>query len=202
MLYRKRKLPYPTGMLSLALLPLLCIAYMYTHHVFDDPRMMEITWWNKDWYTYRLQKPPFDIHPEREFVEINLTGNKAEDEAKLAFAQLAIRELVSTNDTTTGVHFKFEDHAKYSGFVRALNILTIEKASTYAPYKNHIWVFNYPALKEEKFLQPKSFCSTVLHCFPVIIESSADFNAASTTYTLSIAILAMLTFTAFRQLNE
>ena len=91
---RRRKLYYPVGLFSLSLLPMFCIWCIDKRGVFDDLRALEITWWNKDWYGYVQNPPNFDVHPRREFIDIYLTGNAAEDKVKLDFAQLAIRELV------------------------------------------------------------------------------------------------------------
>lgn len=189
------------GLFSLSLLPMFCIWYIDKRGVFDDLRALEITWWNKDWYGYVQNPPNFDVHPRREFIDIYLTGNVAEDKVKLDFAQLAIRELIATNDTIKGIHFNFGDTAKYSTFVQALNILTIEKAPTYTPYKNDIWVFNIPRLFGQDVIIPNAFCSTSYQCTPIILESTITPHTTSNIYILSIVFAFLLVLPATLQLR-
>lgn len=122
---------------------------------------MEINWWSdKSW----KESPRFGdayefyLHPVRQFVEIHLTGNDIEDKIKLDFAQLEVRQIVAKNDTIKGVHFHFGDHSKYWTLVRALDICFIEKAGTFVPNGNDLWMFRFipkPRLKQKRNY---SFC--------------------------------------------
>ncbi len=169
----RRKLFFPVGLLSLAFLPALCMWYLNNRNVFDDFRVIEIVWWSENMYKYSIYKPPYKIHPSRTFVDINLTGNDDEDKIKLDFAQLEIRELMSTQDTLTGVHFHFNSHAKYKAFIRALNILQTEKANVYVAKGSDIWVFNFresQATSSESF----DFCGTYRATKVLYLQSEQD----------------------------
>lgn len=82
--------------------------------------------------------------PKRNYLDINLTGDNQNDKIKLDFAQIRIREILSKNDSTNGLHFKFGDSSEYWTFVRALDMLRYEKAKTYMPLDNNLWFYHFP----------------------------------------------------------
>lgn len=138
-----KKRYYLPGWISLILLPVTCIWYFHEHKVFRKQRVLELVWSGETTLRKQLFDIPFDIHPERNFLEINLDTNSKDNAAKLQQAQIAIRELVATQDTVKGVRFHFADHVKYQLLIRAVDICRIEKARIYVPNKNDLWVFNY-----------------------------------------------------------
>jgi hypothetical protein len=107
---------------------------------------MEINWSTEEsWRDIHDSTNPigFFLHPNIEYLEIDLNGNDKENKIKLDFAQLEIRRIIKTKDTTKGVHFNFETDSKYWTVIRAFDICFIEKAHTFVPFKNHVWMFNY-----------------------------------------------------------
>jgi hypothetical protein len=82
--------------------------------------------------------------PKRNYIEISLTGNNYEDAVKLNFSQVRLREILSRNDSVNGIHYQFGNSAQYWSFVKALDICQMEKAKTYMPYENNIWVYHIP----------------------------------------------------------
>lgn len=153
----RRKLYYPTGLLSLALLPMLCMWTLKKYHVFDDLRVLVITWPERfkgaDSSFYPIYKTP-----DRVYLDINLTGNSEEDNIKLDFAQLEIRSMIATHNTIKGVHFHFSKEAKYRSFVRTINICKIENANQYIASGNNIWVLNTISLQNAEQGSPLSGC--------------------------------------------
>jgi hypothetical protein len=136
---RKRKwLFYTPGLVSLIFFPMLCFFYFNNHHVFDI-RVREVVFCNPELYK---SNPDIYVenYPKREYVDINLTGDDREDKIKLNYAQLKIRELVLSKDSIKGVHFHFDDKAKYWTLIRAFDICEIENEKNYLPYQNDIWV--------------------------------------------------------------
>ncbi|HET6225261.1 MAG TPA: hypothetical protein VFF27_03215 [Bacteroidia bacterium] len=79
----------------------------------------------------------------RKFTEILITDNDEENATKFDLAQRKIKQLVAIRDTTVGVHFHFENNAKYKSFIRALDICKIEKANIFFPHENDLWIFHY-----------------------------------------------------------
>jgi hypothetical protein len=82
-----------------------------------------------------------DLPPKRNYVDIILTGNNSEDELKLNFSQLKMREILLAKDSSAGIHFKFDSNSEYWTFIKALRICKLEKALNYIPHNNHFWFF-------------------------------------------------------------
>ncbi len=148
----KKHFLYPTGFISLLLLATLSTWYLQQRQAFVVLKAREVTWWNEEMnhtkryadlnITPEIGDEIYEVHPKREFIEINLTSNNNENKIKLDFAQLAIRDLISTKDIVKGVHFSFDDHAKFWTLVCALDICEIENADICVAKTNNIWVFN------------------------------------------------------------
>ena len=79
--------------------------------------------------------------PKRNYIDINITGDKENDEMKLDFAHLKIRDIISHNNYTNGVHFKFGDSSEYWSLIKAIDILRFEQAKTYILIDNNLWFF-------------------------------------------------------------
>lgn len=150
--HRKRFF-YPAGLISLILLPTLCIFYLYKHKAFEKSGVIEINWWTEEWGKRSMEEYSYRIYPQRNFIDINITDNALENKIKFDFARLEIRKLIATQDTTIGVHFHFNEQSKYWAFIRAIDICKIEKANVFVPKDNDLWIFNFvprPKLKTEE----------------------------------------------------
>ncbi|MGC3944738.1 MAG: hypothetical protein QM762_09475 [Chryseolinea sp.] len=75
------------------------------------------------------------------FMKISLDGSR-DDEIKLAFARIAIREMIHHNDTTQGIEFNLKPTLKYRTLIELYNICNEEDVRTYIHYGNKFWVFN------------------------------------------------------------
>jgi hypothetical protein len=146
-LRNKRRLYYTGGLISLILLPILCISYFQYHKVLNKTHLMEVNWTSEERWREEFKDSSnptsFFQQSDIEFLEIKLNGNDRENKIKLDNAQIEIRRIIATKDTTKGVHFYFETNSKYWTVIRAFDICNIEKAHTYVPFENHVWMFNY-----------------------------------------------------------
>lgn len=85
-----------------------------------------------------------ELPPKRNYLDIKLTGDDSEDKIKLKFAQLQIRQILREKDSLAGIHFMFGKNAKYWTFIKAIDVCKIEKAPTYIPHNNNLWLFYSP----------------------------------------------------------
>lgn len=81
--------------------------------------------------------------PKRKYTDIVFDGNQEEDEIKLAFAQIRIREILKVGDSLSGLHFLFSDNSSYGTFVRTIDKLRIEGAKTFMPVENNLWFYHF-----------------------------------------------------------
>ena len=137
---RQRRLPwYRPGMISLALLPILCLFHLKEKGVFREYRLMPVFRITKEFY-----EPPksegviYFKPPERQDLEIWLNGNEEQARANLDAAQYFLHQLVIEQDTVKGIHFKFSNEAKYWMFVRALDLCRIDEAQHFVTLENNI----------------------------------------------------------------
>jgi hypothetical protein len=159
-----KKLYYTSGLISLLLLPILCVLYLQKTKVFEPEYVIGLNMWTpeqaKNW---REQGRNFDIHPQRNYVNIDLTGNEKEDKTKLDFIQLQMRDLLKNKDTVSGIHIVFGNQSKYLTLVETLNICLKEKARTYVLVGNDFWFYNYfpkPVIVKKVDIGPILSCGT------------------------------------------
>jgi hypothetical protein len=60
---------------------------------------------------------------KRTYLTITFNESLTENNIKLAYAQIRIREILSNNDSINGIHFHFTEQAEYGTFVKLLDIL-------------------------------------------------------------------------------
>jgi hypothetical protein len=134
---------YPTGIISLILLPILCICYLEYKNAFDKYGVIQIKWWTPELYADHSETALKEGHPNIPYTSTFLTGKDENDKSKLRKAQLEIHNWVKRKDTLTGFQFHFSDSAKYWTFIKVIDICKIEGAKYFTVGDNNIWVFYY-----------------------------------------------------------
>jgi hypothetical protein len=143
-LTERKPIIYPPGIISLVLLPVFCLIYLQQHKAFVHYGVVDVAFYSPDMFL----KHPFKVPPQRNYLNINLNGNDADDKTRLDFARLEIRRILSTKDSTGGVDFYFGDKSRYRTLVSAFDICITENASIFIPYKSHIYVlYNKPKVQ-------------------------------------------------------
>ncbi len=205
----KKRLYYTSGIISLVLLPILCVWYLQKQKAFEKPRVLEINWWFN--WNKHSDDFSFDVHPERRFVEIKLTGDDNENIIRLNYSQLEVRKPIESKDTTTGVHFIFEDNSKYWTFIRAVDICKIEKAVYFVPKDNDLWVFNYAPRPVQTKMNNIPLMGPCVINFPTeeqinegkmeeIEERNKYIIETAKTYSISGILFIVLLFLGIRRL--
>ncbi len=139
-----KKLYYTSGLISLLLLPILCVLYVQKTKVFERLYAIELNAWTPLMSEYWVMEGyDYYIHPQRNYLNIYLTGNEKEDRTKLDFVQLQLRDLVKSKDTLSGVHIVLGNNSKYWEFVEIINISMKEKARRFTYVGNDFWFFNF-----------------------------------------------------------
>ena len=129
---------YSAGLINVILLPVFCIIYFISIDAFTQYGSLSLWLWDGKSY----KKEFTQIKNTKIFKIINLTGNTDSDKEKLMKAQKDIRNIISTKDSINGIKFHFGNKSEYWSYIKVLDILQIEKAKAYLPYKNDIWFFN------------------------------------------------------------
>lgn len=80
--------------------------------------------------------------PRRNYINIVFSGNVHTDRIKLDFVQIAMREIITGNDTSNALHFVFTDNSRYETVIGLLDKLRIEDAKYYFLYNKDAWFFH------------------------------------------------------------
>jgi hypothetical protein len=143
---KHKKLYYLPGIISLTVLPITFYFFALRELSHIDPRAIRIVWadtarMKANGLAYTKYKGHFP--PLRNYADIVFTGNQHDDNTKLEFAQIRIREILKAGDTLNGIHFLFSDNSNYGTFVETLDRLQIEGAKYYIPLGNNLWFFHF-----------------------------------------------------------
>ena len=132
---------YVPGIISLILLPIIFLSF--AHKEIKRRTLTTLPLFIMDTSLLKKYLPISDLHrpflPIRKYTDINFTGDIYDDRVKLAFARIRIEEILSQNDTVSGVHFMFGDSSHYGTFVSTINNLKLENAKVYLAIDNNIW---------------------------------------------------------------
>ena len=135
---------YFPGLISLVLLPLLCIFYFLNNHYFDKQYGIKANWCNdaviKSALVNRNEK--FDVNTFRIFESNLLTGNEENDRAVLNLFEQNIKKLASLKDTVNGYCIVFTRHTKYQDIVKSIDICSQNENIGYIFYKNKVMAWN------------------------------------------------------------
>jgi hypothetical protein len=144
---RRKRIYYIPGIISLAILPFIFILFadkeIKAKSLGVIPLVLADTNLpNKFPELFKDYKGTFP--PKRNYSDIVFTGSEKSDKIKLDFSQIKIREILSANDSTNGIHFQFTDSSQYWTFVKSIDILRIEGAKTYMPLDKDLWFYHFP----------------------------------------------------------
>ncbi|GAL85813.1 hypothetical protein MYP_3042 [Sporocytophaga myxococcoides] len=129
---------YKPGIISLILLPIICIGYAYFKGVFIEYRTIPLT--------YHSAKDPFLKFPERIYEKI-IIDNRSEVDKELETINKKIDQICKLNDTINGIQIHFAETAKYESFIKSLNVILRGKYKWFVD-KDNIWIFRYPEVED------------------------------------------------------
>lgn len=140
-------------MISLVLIPVLCILYIKFNKSFDKVSSVGIlvsdsisdSKPNKD-----LNKGSIGYVAKRDYKTYYFNGNN--DLQMLKDLTPDLRKIVKLNDTISGLKLTFGRHAKYQTFISAHDSMFVSKVNNYTVYGNSIYVFEIPKPKVLKIM--------------------------------------------------
>ena len=124
-LSRYKKIKYYPGLISIIILPIICVFFLKVNYDSKRQTAISLTTWSEDF----LYDETMYILNNRKFKKVVFTGDLYSDEMKLKTSQKEIQ-------------FNFEANSHYKTYVHLLEILQLENATYYIPYKNNIWFTN------------------------------------------------------------
>ena len=196
-----RKIYYSAGLISIILLPILCIMYLKNNNAFKQYGSIDLQVWDGKENNIGTKGIRTFLNSKKYFI-VDLTGENKSDQIKLNNAENTIKKLMISKDSLNGVKFHFGEKSEYWTFIRVLEILSIQKAKFYVPYKNDIWFANPRIPKPSKNLKKiKSFVCGYRQNIIYIDKSELKINwkenikIVKKYYLPIIAYLLMIFFT-------
>ena len=150
-------------MISLVLLPVLCLNYMQRLGCFEKQNLLPVFRITKEFY-----EPPrkggivFVRPPERNNLEIVLDGNDKDAKTMLDFAQCYANQIVAGSDTLNGILFRFTGQAKYWMFVRALDICKTTKIQHFVTLENNVQAYYEVPINATSVILPFPCCDVII----------------------------------------
>jgi hypothetical protein len=196
-----KKIYYSAGLISIILLPIICILHLKSIDAFTHYGVMNFQMWDGKEENIGT-KGISEFLNSKKYTIVNLTGNNNSDKTKLNIAEKNVRKLILSNDSVSGIKFHFGEKSEYWTFIRVLDILANEKAKFYVPYKDDIWFTNPKPRKINKNL--KHIKPIYCGYRPYYINESESIKwgeikeIVSKYYLSIIAYLLMLVFTIKR----
>lgn len=139
-----RKFYYLPGIISLAGIPFLFYFFLYSYEKESAQTVLPLFFWSPTFYPKSAELHPKPQLPLRNYTDIELTGENSTDKVKLDYAQVRLREMMSRQDSLSGIHFSFGDRSQYWTFVKAVNMCYAEGVKSFVPYENHLWAVYTP----------------------------------------------------------
>lgn len=152
---KRNKIFYVPGMISLVLIPVLCYYHFYKVDAFKVYGSLDISLVpNKEEFEkYKVK----DLRKYKDFI---FNGQKTQG-LKLQELKFFVRDLVRKYDTINGAKIHFSSKADYNTFVNVIDILTVEKVPTWAPYKDDIYVLT--SAKPKRKQDHRFICGTIAY---------------------------------------
>ena len=148
-----KKIYYTPGLISLIGIPLLLVYYGSKQLSELKKTVFEVYWYNKSYWdtTNKIQSYISYNVPNRRILELEISGKIDEDEIKLKFGELYIKEIIAKKDTVHAVNFHLGNEWKYSMLVRILDMCTIHEVDFFAPSNNGVLMYyEYPPRENPK----------------------------------------------------
>lgn len=201
----KKKVYYSAGLISIVLLPILCISYLIKNDAFVHYGTLNLQIWDGKEENIGTKGTTQYLNSKK-YTVFNLTGNAVSDEAKLKIAQKEVRRIITSKDSIKGIKFHFEEKSEYWAFIRVLDILAIEKARFYVPYKDDIWFANEKLRKEDKnTIEIERYFVCSLETDPTEDQNKINWNAIEETakkYFLPIVAYVLMVFLTARKIYK
>ena len=196
-----KKIYYSAGLISIILLPLLCVLYLQNIKAFTQYTAMDVQIWDGTVNT-SLDSALVRHVNSKKYTVVHLTGNNARDERKLVDAQKEVKRITASKDSVNGIRFHFGKKSEYWTYVRVIDIMAIEKAKFYVNYKDDIWFANPKPEKINKYalsITPLGCGYGYHHRYEKEVLSWTEVKQNIWNYYLPIfAYILMLIFTVIR----
>ncbi|MNS22533.1 hypothetical protein D3C86_748560 [compost metagenome] len=148
---KRKKIFYVPGMISLVLIPLICMVYFCTTDAFVEKGCIDVSFPSDS-----LMIKQF-LSVERKYKVYSFNSSEISESADLSNLQLGLRKMKRENDTINGIKIHLGNNMDYEVYVRILDILSIEQMPNYLQYNDDFFVLMMPKPRTDKSLKKVKF---------------------------------------------
>lgn len=152
---KHKKLFYVPGMISLVLIPVLCLYYINSKDYLKQYVSIDIqlsdSFMVPDTSDFHKLIP---IHPKRNIEKYYFDGNEKNDTNKLKYLQKRISKFVAEKDSLNSIKIFFGKKMSYETYINILDIVFIEKVNEYVVNPDFIYIVYFPPEKPKTSLIP------------------------------------------------
>ena len=140
-----KKLYYTSGLISLLLLPILCVLYLQKQGAFNPIFSIE--------YREIFHDGVISLRTKenRKYKTYYLSGDEVSDTKILKLVHEKIHELVTKKDAKSGVLVRFSNKSNFSSFIEILNICYKENIQLYEFYNDEFKLY-YSSFSYDEFI--------------------------------------------------
>ena len=199
---KSRKIYYSSGMISIILLPILCILFFNLKQPTKALKGIPVTFWNKKWdnvlnYNYNVSLPL--KFPKRNFKKIEIKRNNV-------ISDITIPLIEKLNlDTLNGIQLQLTSNSSLEQLVQIVDILESKKIN-YILEKNSIWIYNLNKTEiirpVKKITEASNYRCGAIH-FQEPIKKEWDIYFIIKIFLLPVFLfLGMIFFTIYKSINS
>src|ERR1700744_591099 len=165
--YKYNKFYFP-GIISLVILPLLCVVYLFKDKMLPKYGVLKITTYNEKEVanTYSLPVDMKDINSYRKYYDVSFTGNPGHDAEEHARLKMLLKQLNTKVDMVNGIRVTLNTHAKYKDMVAVFDdsYQNDKRTTGIAMVNNKIFIYQPGTIKPSNFNIPP--CGGIVHFLP------------------------------------
>jgi hypothetical protein len=179
-----KKLYYTSGLISLLLLPILCVLYLQKQGAFNPIFSIEYKeiFHNGDIYNR--------IEENKSYKTYCLSGDEVSDTKILKSVHEQMHELVANKDEESGILVRFTNKSKFASFIDVLNICYKEDIQLYEFYNDEFKLyyssFSYDELINKDQSSDYGICGTARISQRMLSEEAVIQNLKETLARLII----------------
>jgi hypothetical protein len=154
---KHRKILYFPGMISLLILPLMCMLYFYKYQVFTEYRSMDLHYGKFNSVEFKNGKLAKSFKEyKRNYDTIYITDNQTLNEIKIKEIRIKTKNLFTNNDSINGIKINFEK-SNYQNFITVFDNLAIDDIHYHWLIGNEITVIHIPQKKYKNSIKWKHY---------------------------------------------
>ncbi|WP_289662775.1 hypothetical protein [Flavobacterium panacagri] len=131
---KRKKIFYVPGMISLVLIPLICIVYFYTTDAFKVYGVIDLSMPNKGDFE------KYEVETLRKYKTYKFNGNEFDDQKMLNEMRFYLRKLKKDKDTLNGIELQYALRTNYETFISTIDVLVLEDVASWVIFDNDIYV--------------------------------------------------------------